>query len=92
MQIANACLQAEGYRTLTSKPGHNQTMIQSLAKTINLDHQTIIVLDALRKQRHIIDYSGDIVTDAMVHACLEEAQQLLRIAKNWFEVQHSDLH
>ena len=30
MQIANAALQAHGYRTLTSKPGHHQTMIQSL--------------------------------------------------------------
>jgi hypothetical protein len=27
MQMANAALQANGYRTLTSKPGHHQTMI-----------------------------------------------------------------
>ena len=27
MQLANAALQAHGYRTLTSKPGHHQTMI-----------------------------------------------------------------
>lgn len=30
MQLANAALQASGFRTLTSKPGHHQTLIQSL--------------------------------------------------------------
>jgi hypothetical protein len=30
MQLANAALQANGYRTLTSKPGHHMTMIQTL--------------------------------------------------------------
>ena len=34
MQLANAALQASGFRTLTSKPGHHQTMIQSLVKTV----------------------------------------------------------
>ena len=37
MQLANISLQASGYRTLTSKPGHHQTMIQSLPKTIGLE-------------------------------------------------------
>ncbi|MGP0873043.1 hypothetical protein ACJ8QF_23045 [Serratia sp. CY81684] len=32
MQMANAALQAKGYRTLTSKPGHHQTMIQTLPR------------------------------------------------------------
>lgn len=27
MQLANAALQANGFRTLTSRPGHHQTMI-----------------------------------------------------------------
>jgi hypothetical protein len=30
MQLANAALQANGYRTLTSTPGHHRTMIQLL--------------------------------------------------------------
>tara|TARA_R100001163_G_C5018810_1_gene162226 strand:+ start:692 stop:946 length:255 start_codon:yes stop_codon:yes gene_type:complete len=30
LQLANAALQATGYRTLTSKPGHHITMIQLL--------------------------------------------------------------
>jgi hypothetical protein len=36
LQIANAALQASGYRTLTSKPGHHQVMIQSLSKTLGI--------------------------------------------------------
>jgi len=31
MQLAMAALHANGYRTLTSKPGHHQTAIQTLS-------------------------------------------------------------
>ena len=55
MQLSNAALQANGYRTLTSKPGHHQTMIQSLPKTIGLDSDKVIQLDALRKARNVAD-------------------------------------
>ena len=58
MQLANVALQANGYRTLTTKPGHHMTMIQTLSQTVGLDNQTVIVLDALRKQRNVADYSG----------------------------------
>ncbi|MEW8439371.1 MAG: DNA-binding protein, partial [Candidatus Thiodiazotropha taylori] len=46
IQLSNAALQANGYRALTSKPGHHMTLIQTLKQTVNLDIQTIIVLDA----------------------------------------------
>ena len=36
VQLANASLQANGFRTLTSKPGHHMTMIQSLGQTLGL--------------------------------------------------------
>ena len=36
MQLANVALQANGYRTLTSRPGHHMTMIQTLDQTIGL--------------------------------------------------------
>jgi len=58
MQLANAALQANGYRTLTSRPGHHMTMIQTLGRTIGLDPDRIITLDALRKQRNAADYSA----------------------------------
>lgn len=62
MQTANMALHANGYRTLTSKPGHHQTMIQTLPQTVGLSPATMVVLDALRKQRNVIDYSGDVVS------------------------------
>jgi hypothetical protein len=80
MQIANAALQTRGFRTLTSKPGHHQTMIQSLVKTLDINFETVIVLDALRKQRNVADYSGDLVTDAAVKECIAQAQLLLDVA------------
>ncbi|SNY45937.1 hypothetical protein SAMN06297280_0998 [Arsukibacterium tuosuense] len=83
MQLANAALQASGFRTLTSKPGHHQTMIQSLVKTVGIETDRMIVLDALRKQRNIADYSGDLVEDAAVAECISQAKQLLALTKDW---------
>jgi len=78
MQIANAALQINGYRTLTSKPGHHQTMIQSLSKTMGVDNNTVILLDAMRKQRNVADYSGDIVPESAVKDCVSQAEKLLK--------------
>ncbi|MBU2072220.1 MAG: DNA-binding protein [Gammaproteobacteria bacterium] len=83
MQLANASLQASGFRTLTSKPGHHQTLIQSLVKTVGIETERMIVLDALRKQRNITDYSGDLVEDAAVTECLLQARYLLATITTW---------
>jgi len=42
MQLSNVALQANGFRTLTSKPGHHQTKIQSLPQTIGLANNEMI--------------------------------------------------
>jgi hypothetical protein len=89
MQLANAALQASGFRTLTSKPGHHQTLIQSLVKTIGIEKDRMIVLDALRKQRNVTDYSGDLVEDAAVKECLEQAQDLLVLTIAWLKTHSS---
>ena len=83
MQLANAALQANGFRTLTSKPGHHMTMIQTLSQTVGLDRQTVIVLDALRKQRNVVDYSGDIVPASAVEECVSQAEALLELVEGW---------
>jgi hypothetical protein len=85
MQTANRVLQANGYRTLTSKPGHHQTMIQTLSLTMDLPKPTVIVLDSLRKQRNVIDYTGDIVTQSMAQEAVEHAKQLIALADQWFQ-------
>jgi hypothetical protein len=91
MQLANAALQSNGYRTLTSKPGHHQTMIQSLPQTIGLDTGTMVVLDALRKQRNVADYSGDLVAGRVVEECISHARNLLAAVNVWLESEHPEL-
>lgn len=91
MQLANAALQANGYRTLTSKPGHHMTMIQSLGQTIGLDKQAVILLDALRKQRNVADYSGDFVPESTVAECIAQAKQLTASVQRWLQANHPGL-
>jgi len=86
MQIANAGLQANGYRTLTSKPGHHQTMIQLLPQTLGIDKSTVIILDAMRKQRNVADYSGDFVPESAVITCIAQAEELLENFKAWLSM------
>jgi hypothetical protein len=81
--IADAGLNAHGFRTLTSRPGHHQTAIQSLTKTFAVPGQTVVVLDGLRKQRHLIEYTGETVPESMVVACIAEAERLLAHASEW---------
>ncbi len=81
LQCAMAALAAKGYRTSTSQPGHHQTAIQTLPLTLAVDSATVIVLDALRKQRNLTDYTGDGVSDALLAECIAQAESLLRYAR-----------
>lgn len=83
MQLSSAALLANGFRTLTSRPGHHVTMIQTLHQTIGLDMQSVIVLDALRKQRNVIDYSGDAIPEGAVVECVSRAEFLFEHVKLW---------
>jgi len=91
MQLSNAALQANGFRTLTSKPGHHMTMIQSLRQTIDLDMGTVIVLDSLRKQRNVADYSGDIVPESAVKECIKQAEVLSKAVRQWLKTKAQNL-
>lgn len=91
MQLAMLALYANGYRTLTSRPGHHQTAIQSLTLTVGLAPEQVRVLDALRKQRNRADYSGDIVPEATVAECLRSATELNRHVREWMRANRPDL-
>ena len=91
MQMANAALHAKGYRTLTSRLGHHQTMIQTLPLTVGLPREATICLDALRKQRNVADYSGDLVTDAAVQACLEQTEALWVRTIDWLQREYPQI-
>jgi hypothetical protein len=68
--LADVGLHANGYRTLTSKPGHHQTAIQTLPTTLGIEAARMVRLDALRKQRNVTEYSGELIPDsALARVC-----------------------
>ena len=91
MQCAMLGLWANGYRTSTSQPGHHQTALQTLPKTMGVAQDIVIVLDALRKQRNLTDYEGDPISDAAVIECLAQANTLLAQTRQWLESHCPDL-
>jgi hypothetical protein len=91
LQLATVALHANGYRTLTSKPGHHQTAIQTLPLTVGLPQAKVIVLDALRKQRNLSDYSGDLVPVSAASEILLSAQDLLAHVRAWLTTQKPEL-
>lgn len=91
LQCAMIGLWANGYRTSTSQPGHHQTALQALPKTLGTAQDVVIVLDALRKQRNLNDYEGDPITDAAVTECLAQAEALLAHTRQWLHAHRPDL-
>ena len=91
MQCAMIGLWANGYRTSTSQPGHHQTALQTLPKTMSVAQDIVIVLDALRKQRNLNDYEGDPISDAAVTECLAQAKALLAHTRQWLQAHRPDL-
>jgi hypothetical protein len=91
MQCAMVGLWANGYRTSTSQPGHHLTAIQSLPLTMQVSKETVIVLDALRKQRNLNDYEGDPISDSALSTCLDEADKLLAHTRQWLQTHHPEL-
>lgn len=91
MQCAMIGLWANGYRTSTNQPGHHQTALQVLPKTLDVERDVVIVLDALRKQRNLNDYEGDPVSESVVVECCKQAAWLLAHTQAWLRKNRPDL-
>lgn len=91
MQCAMIGLWANGYRTSTNQPGHHQTVLQALPLTLGLPADSVIIFDALRKQRNVNDYEGDPVTEAAVTECVRQAENLLSHTKQWLKKNKPEL-
>lgn len=91
MQCAMLALWVNGYRTSTSQLGHHQTAIQTLPITIGIEQTTVIVLDALRKQRNVSDYEGDPISDQAVLECTKQAELLHQSISEWIRKNRTDL-
>ena len=91
MQLALTAMMANGFRPDTNKPGHHQTMIQSLPHTIGLPAARMMVLDVLRRKRNNTDYSGDYVDEGSLRQCISDAADLLRDVTAWLTEHRPDL-
>ncbi len=83
MQAALAALLANGVRPSTSEPGHHQTTIQTLPKSIGMAPETVIVLDGFRRARNVADYEGYDVEDAKANECVEWAEKVIQEVREW---------
>ena len=91
MQGALAALMMHGYRPDTNRPGHHMTVIQTLPLTIGVDAKRIIVLDTLRRQRNVADYTGDDVDETTARHCIAEAERLIEDVTTWRRSNRPDL-
>lgn len=91
MQAALAALYANGFRPSTSEPGHQQTTIQTLPKTIGLAADRMTVLDNFRRARNLADYEGAEVEEAKARECAESAAQLIAEVRTWLKKNRPDL-
>lgn len=89
--LADLGLHANGYRALTSRPGHHYVAIQSLHLTLGVGARMVARLDHLRKQRNVTEYSGDLVTDAEIAECVKQAEALYSFTLGWLKKYQSDL-
>ncbi|MGB5104637.1 MAG: hypothetical protein WBO04_15145 [Steroidobacteraceae bacterium] len=85
MQSASAALLASGYRASTNVPGHHQTVIATLRLTVGVPADQIRLLDALRRQRNVNDYTGDVIDSNAVRECVTAADALLEQIRQWLE-------
>ena len=91
MQAALCALKSKGFTPDTKSPGHQAVTIQSLTKTIGIDSDRLVVLDALRSKRNQSDYTGKEIDDSSVEVCRKEASQLLDEVKAWIDKNRPDL-
>ena len=91
MQCALAALMASGFRPDTKRPGHHQTVVQSLPKTLGLPGARVAVLDALRHKRNLSDYSGAAIDASSLATCVDEAERLLGETTAWLKSKYPRL-
>jgi hypothetical protein len=82
LQCGLVALLARGFRPSTGEPGHHATVIQSLATTIGITSDRLVVLDKLRRLRNLGDYGGEDISESETASCLravEDAEAVLHV-------------
>lgn len=91
VQYAMLALHANGYRPPKSKPGHHQTLIQSLVHSIGLSNDERLLLDTFRVKRNATDYTGELIDEGSVTQCIEASVRLRKTLVSWLTDNRSDL-
>ena len=91
VQYSMVALYANGFRPPKSRPGHHQTMIQSLVHSIELDNDDRLLLDTFRVKRNAADYTGELIDEGSVVECIDAALHLQRQLQSWLEENRPDL-
>ena len=91
MQSALAALMMHGYRPDTNRPGHHMTVVQSVPLTIGVTATRVAVLDTLRRQRNVADYTGDEIDESTAEHCIKEANRLLEEVIAWRKSNRTEL-
>lgn len=56
--------------------------VDLVKRMLGVDDATVRVLDGLRKQRNLADYDGELITDAALQECLNQARAILTRVEN----------
>lgn len=67
------------------------TVLHSTPLTLGLSSKRVVVLDALRRQRNVSDYTGDDVDDSTAENCIAEAKRLIGDVTAWRAANRSEL-
>ena len=91
MQSALVALTMHGYRPDTNRPGHHMTVVQSLPLATGLEAKRMVVLDTLRRQRNVADYTGTDIDESTAEHCISEAGRLIEEVLAWRETHRPEL-
>lgn len=89
--FADVGLNANGYRTRSSVPGHHLVAIRALGTTFGVADSEIARLDKLRQMRNAVEYSGDLIPKAAVAECVRQAHAIQKLAIAWLRENRPDL-
>ena len=91
VQYSIVALYGNGYRPAKNRPGHHQTMLQSLVHSINLNNDERLLLDTFRVKRNAADYTGELLDDRSVVECIDAAVRLQQQLYGWLSENRPDL-
>jgi hypothetical protein len=89
--LADIGLNANGYRTRSSVPGHHMIAIRALNVTLGVEDREIVRIDKLRQMRNAIEYSGDLIPKAAVAECVRQAHALQKLVLAWLRKNKPEL-